>query len=185
MISNRRTACRVRRWATGVGLASGAVVAAAMIGSASGPVARADTPEEVLGQAGSDFTQGTSVLDTAPTADLGSQSADLLTAQESLPAQLDPILTQIGSVQEGLSAGDQTFLANADEQFVTAAQNLLLADHAFVAADQAGQLSGSGLLPADLPVIDADLGLLPADLDVLGANLLAIFDPDIGTLFSF
>ena len=175
----------VRRWVTGVGLAGGAAVAATMIGSASGPVARADTPEDVMGQAGADFTQGTSVLDAAPTTDLGTVSGDLLTAQESLPAQLDPILTQIGSLQEGLSAGDQTFLADADEQFVSAAQSLLSADHAFVAADQAGELSGSGLLPADLAVVDADLGLLPADVDVLGANLLAIFDPDIGTLLSF
>jgi hypothetical protein len=185
VISNRRRAFRVRRWAADVGLASGIVVAAAVFGSTCGPVARADSPEDVLGQAAADLTQAASVLHSAPTGELGAASAELLTAQELLATQADPDLTQISAFQEGLSADDQTFLANADEQFVTAAQNLLSADQAFVAADQAGQLSGSGLLPADLAVIEADLGLLPATWDVTSASLLAFVDPDIGALFSF
>lgn len=178
MISSFRTASGVRRWATGVSLA-GAAVAAAMIGS----VAHADTPDDVMDQAIQVLMQGTSVLDAAPTADLGAQQAEFLAHQATAAATFDPLLTQIASAEDGLSAADQTFLATADEQFVTAAQGILSADQAFVLADQAGQLSGSGFLPADLPVIEADVGLLSADFDVLGAVLLTAFDPDLGSLF--
>lgn len=174
MISN------VRRRAIGVGLAGGAVVAAAMIGVSA---ANADTPDDVLGQAIQDLTQGTSVLDAAPTADLGAFQAEFLAHQATAATTFDPLLTQLASLEDGLSADDQTLLATADEQFVTAAQGILSADQAFVVADQAGQLSGSGFLPADLPVLDADLGLFTADFDVLGAALVAAFDPDIGSLF--
>ncbi len=57
MSSNRRTASHVRRWGTGVGVAGGAVVAAAMIGAA--PTARADTSTvgDVLSQATADLSQ--------------------------------------------------------------------------------------------------------------------------------
>jgi hypothetical protein len=48
MISNRRTVRRVRQWSTGVGLAA---AAAAVIGMGT---AHADTPDDVLGQAGQD-----------------------------------------------------------------------------------------------------------------------------------
>jgi hypothetical protein len=77
--------------------------------------------------------------------------------------------------QDGLSAADQTYLANADEQFVTAAANLLSADQGFVAADQAGDLGGSGFNSADLPLLDGALGMLSADFNVGGAELFALF----------
>jgi hypothetical protein len=181
MISNVRIATyRVRPWGTGAGVTVGALVAAALIGVANAPGARADTPEDVLDQAIQDLMQGTSVLDAAPTASLSAQQASLLADQEMLGTQLDPLLTQIGSAEAGLSAADQTFLADADQQFVVAAQGVLSADQGFVAADQAGNLSGSGFLPADLTVVEADLGLLYADFDVFGAGIAAAFDPDIG-----
>jgi hypothetical protein len=115
------------------------------------------TPDDVLGQAISVLNQGDSLLDTAPAADLGAQSADLLSRRENL-AGVAPFLTDLGSQQDMLSANDQSFLAAADEQLVTAAQNVLAADQAFVAADQAGALTGSGYNLTDLTVIDADLG---------------------------
>jgi hypothetical protein len=142
----------------------------------------AATPDEVIGQAISDLNQGTAVLDAAPTADLSARQADILTEQESVATQLDPLLTQEAALQEGLPAGDQTFLANADEQFVTAAQNLLSADQAFVAADQAGDLTGSSLNATDLTVLLGDAGLVSADFNTLGDTLLAIVFPDIGSL---
>src|SRR3984957_22617 len=133
----------------------------------------AATPDDVIGQAITDLNQGTTVLDTASTADLSTESAKLLSIQEGLPAQLDPILTQTASLQDQLTPGDQSLLALLDEQLVSAAQNVGTADQAFVAADQAGELSGSGLNLTDLTVLGADLNLVGAGFDVSIAGLLA------------
>jgi len=140
------------------------------------------TPDEVIGQAISDLNQGAALLDAAPTADLSTKQLDLLTGQVELAAQLDPLLTQIGTAEDAISPGDQTFLAEANEQFVSAAQNVLSAEQAFVVADQAGQLSGSGFASADLPVLEADLGLVGADFSVLNDVILAAFDPNLDAL---
>jgi len=129
------------------------------------------TPDDVIGQAITDLNQGTTLLDTAPTADLGARSADLLSGQEGLPAQLDVGLTNLASAQDMLSAGDQTSLADVDEQLVTAAQNILSADQAFVAADQAGDLSSNSLTSADLTLLGADLDFLGPTFNALGATL--------------
>src|ERR1700744_5293242 len=137
------------------------------------PSSAAATPDDVIGQAITDLNQGTSVLDTAPTADLSTESAKLLSIQEGLPAQLDPILTQTASLQDQLTPGAQSLLALLDEQLVSAAQNVGTADQAFVAADQAGELSGSGLNLTDLSVLGADLNLVGAGFDVSLASLLA------------
>jgi hypothetical protein len=161
------TARQARVWVGGIGMAA----AAAMIGMGT---AHADTADDVIGQAITDLNQGTAVLDAASVADLSARQADILAGQENFD-QLDPILTQIGSDEEELPAGDQTLLADADEQFVTAAQNVLSADQAFVAADQAGQLTGNSFNATDLTVLDADLGLLSADVNTLGDFLLIAF----------
>jgi hypothetical protein len=141
----------------------------------------AATPDNVIGQAIADLNQGTSVLDTASTADLGTRSADLLSSQEGLASQLDADLTQLGSLQDQLTPTDQTLLADVDEQMVSAAQNILNADQAFVAADQAGDLSGSGFTSADWSLAGADFNFLGAFLEADGAGILAAltggFDP--------
>jgi hypothetical protein len=133
----------------------------------------AATPDDVIGQAITDLNQGTTVLDTASTADLSTESTKLLSIQEGLPAQLDPILTQTASLQDQLTPTDQTLLALLDEQLVSAAQNVGTADQAFVAADQAGELSGSGLNLTDLTALGDDLNLVGAGIDVSIAGLLA------------
>src|SRR6202046_1401204 len=141
----------------------------------------AATPDDVIGQAITDLNQGTALLDTASTADLGTRSADLLSSQEGLASQLDTDLTQLGSLQDHLTPTDQTLLADVDEQWVTAAQNVLSADQAFVAADQAGDLSSSGFTSADFTLIGADFNFLGAFLEADGAGILADltggFDP--------
>lgn len=172
----------VRRWATGVGVAGGAVAAAAMIGTAGAPVARADTPDEVMDQAIALLNQGDSVLLAAPTADLSAQQAEVLAHQATAGTTFDPLLTQLASAEDGAFPGDQAFIATADESFVTGAQNLLSVDQAFVAADQAGDLSGTGFAPADLSLVAGDLGMAGAGVNVLGAAFLALLDPDIGSL---
>jgi hypothetical protein len=176
MSSVHRTTHQARRWGIGIGTAA----AAAMIGMGT---AHSDTPDDVIGQAVLNLNQGAAVLDAAPTADLSAKQADVLAEQVTLAGQLDSALDdELRSAQDGLSAGDQTFLANVDEQLVSASQNILSADQAFVAADQAGDLSGSGFASADLTLIEADLGFIPAAFDVTGASILAEFDPDIGSL---
>jgi hypothetical protein len=139
------------------------------------------TPDDVIGQAITDLNQGTAVLDTASTTDLGTRSADLLSAQEGLPSQIDVDLTQLASLQDQLSANDQTFVAGVDEQMVSAAQNILTADQAFVAADQAGDLSSSGFTSADWSLAGADFNFLGAFLEADGASIFAAltggFDP--------
>jgi len=133
------------------------------------------TPDDVIGQAIADLNQGTAVLDAAPTADLSARQADTLANSENLNTELVSPLSQMATLQDGFSAADQTYLANADEQLVTAAANMLSADQAFVAADQAGDLSGSSLNSTDLTLIDGALGLLSADFHVGGAELFALF----------
>jgi PE-PPE domain len=141
----------------------------------------AATPDDVIGQTITGLNSGTTVLDTASTADLGTRSADLLSSQEGLASQLDPLLNQLGSLQDQLTPTDQTLLAGVDEQMVSAAQNILSADQAFVAADQAGDLSGSGFTSADFTVLGADFNFLGAFLEADGAGILADltggFDP--------
>jgi hypothetical protein len=133
------------------------------------------TPDDVIGQAIADLNQGTAVLDAAPTADLSARQADTLANSENLNTELVSPLSQMATLQDEFSAADQTYLANADEQLVTAAANMLSADQAFVAADQAGELSGSSFNSTDLTLIDGALGLLSADLNVGGAEFFALF----------
>jgi hypothetical protein len=166
-MSNRRIA----GWVGGIGMA------AAMIGMAA---AHADTPDDVLGQAITVINEGDTLLATAPTADLGTESAGLLSRQENL-GTLDSDLNQLASLQDQFNPTDQTFLAAADEQYVSAAQNVLSADQAFLAADQAGELTGNGGNLTDLTVIDADLGLLSADFNTVGATLFALFTGGLDT----
>jgi hypothetical protein len=142
---------------------------------ATSATSAAATPDDVIGQAIADLNQGTAVLDAAPIADLSARQADTLADTENLNTELVSPLSQMATLQEGFSAADQTYLANADEQLVTAAANMLSADQAFVAADQAGELSGSSFNSTDLTLIDGALGLLNADLKVGGAELFALF----------
>lgn len=141
----------------------------------------AATPDDVIGQAITDLNQGTALLDAAPTSDLGTDWAQYLSNQETSIPLLESGLTQIGSVQDGLAATDQTFLAGVDEQLVTAAQNILTADQGIVVADQAGDLSGNlASNPADIPLIDADFSLFSADFTALYDTILAGFFTDFG-----
>jgi hypothetical protein len=72
-----------------------------------------------------------------------------------------------------LSTGDQTLVADVDEQLVSASRNILSADQAVVAADQAGELSGSGLNATDLTAFGGNLDFLIAFLNADGATILA------------
>jgi hypothetical protein len=150
-----------------------------MAGAAAEPLAAASgagsTPDDVIGQAITDLNQGVAVLDAAPTADLSARQAETLANSINLNTELDSPLAQMATLQDGFSAADQTYLANADEQLVTAAANMLSADQAFVTADQAGELSGSSFNATDLTLLESALGFLNADFNVGGAELFALF----------
>jgi hypothetical protein len=166
---------RPRRW--GITLGLGGVLAAVLIGAAD---AHADTGSDVLGQAGTDLTDATTLLDGAPTASLDAQEAAFLSGQESL--QTGPataILTDQESIQDSLPAADQTQLAGVDTQLEDAYQGILSADQTFVSADQAGDLTGLTGLTDEFDVIQADIAVLPADFNAgladVGADLASVF----------
>ena len=176
-MASYRKLCCVRRSGRGVGLAAAATATVAVMAMGA---AQADTPDDVINQAITDLNQGAALLDAAPTVDLSAKQAEVLIDQATLSTQLSSALNLLQAGQDGLSASDQTFLADADEQLVTAAQGMLSADQAFVLADQAGDLSGSSLGSPDLALLGADLGFLAAAFDVTGASLLAMLDPYLG-----
>jgi hypothetical protein len=158
---------RPRRW--GITLGLGGVLAAVLIGAAD---AHADTGSDVLGQAGTDLTDATTLLDGAPTASLDAEESTFLTGQESLQTgSLSALLAGQESTQAALPAADQTELASADTQLVDAYQGVLNADQAFVTADQAGDLTGLTGFTDQLDVFGADFGVLGADFNVIGADI--------------
>jgi hypothetical protein len=185
-----RGARHISRWGVVLGKAAGGAVAASlMIGVAAAQGAHADGAAEVLGQAGTDLTQATSVLDSVPSASLDAQQASALADQENV--QTGPVaqlLEVAQTYQDGLPAADQAspLLLDADQQLVQASQELLTADQGFLAAAQVGDLSSQGLsalLSADLPILQADLADLGANIDVSGIDIVTMFDPGLLTAF--
>jgi hypothetical protein len=167
---------QVRRWRIAIGMSAGAVAAAAVLGLSEAADAHADDTADVLGQAGMDLTQATSVLDGAPEASLDAEELSFLTGQESLQTdELSTLLAGQESLQSGLPAADQSDLSAADTQLTDAFQGILTADQTFATADQAGDLSGLTGLSDQLGVIDADFGLLGADANTVFADIGAEF----------
>ena len=165
---------QARRWGIAVGTA-------AMIGVATAAAAHADSGSDVLGQAGMDLTQATSVLDGAPQASLDAEELSFLTGQESLQTdELSALLASQESLQSGLPAAEQSDLSAADTQLTDAFQGMLTADQTFATADQAGDLSGLTGLSDEFGVIDADFGALGADFNTVfadvGAEFASVFD---------
>jgi hypothetical protein len=173
-----------RRWGTFVGMGAGAAVAAAMIGVFGAADAHADTGSDVLGQAGTDLTDATQVLDGAPTTSLDAEEAALLSAQESFQTgAASSLLASQESLQAELPAADAQGFSGVDTQLTDAYQAILSADQTFAAADQAGDLGGLTGLTDQLGVIDADFAAVPVafDLDATDigaavANLFGITD---------
>ena len=165
---------QVRRWRIALGMSAGAVAAAAVLGLSEAADAHADDSADVLGQAGMDLTQATSVLDGAPEASLNAAELSFLTGQESLQTdELSSLLAGQESLQSGLPAADQADLSAADTQLTDAFQGILT-------ADQAGDLTGLTGLSDEFGVIDADFGVLGADFNTVfadvGAEFASVFD---------
>jgi hypothetical protein len=167
---------QARPWRIALGMGVGAIGAAAMLGLSEAADAHADSGSDVLGQAGMDLTQATSVLDGAPQASLDAEELSFLTGQESLQTdELSTLLAGQESLQSGLPAADQADLSAADTQLTDAFQGILTADQTFATADQAGDLSGLTGLSDQFGVIDADFGVLGADFNTVFADVGAEF----------
>jgi hypothetical protein len=169
-----------RRWGILVGIGAGAVMAAAVIGVSSAADAHADTGSDVLGQAGTDLTDATQVLDGAPTTSLDAEEATFLADQESLQTgAASSLLASQESIQSALPAADAQDFAGVDTQLTDAYQAILNADQAFVTADQAGDLGSVTGLMDQLGVVDADFAAIPAGFDLaatdIGAEVANLF----------
>jgi hypothetical protein len=171
---------QARRWGILVGMGAGAVVAAAVIGVSGAADAHADTVGDVLGQAGTDLTDATQVLDGAPTTSLDAAEAALLADQEALQTgAASTLLAEQESIQSELPAADAQGFTGVDTQLADAYQGILNADQAFVAADQAGDLASVTGLMDQLGVADADFAAIPASFDLaatdIGAEVANLF----------
>lgn len=162
---------QARRFVIGAGMVAGAVVTSGVIAAAT---AYADTPADVLGEAGQDLAQATTALDGAPTAGLDAQLATFLSGQEALQSgAAETFLSAQETGQAALPAADQAGLATVDGQLAQAFQSVLDADQTFASADQAGDLTGLTGLTDEFGVIEADFSILPADFNVTAADITA------------
>jgi hypothetical protein len=172
----------LRRSATGVGLAGGALVAAALIA----PTAYADAYDDLLGQADANLTQGLQALDQVPTSALDAHQLVGLQGAETLETDLIQQLPGIETFQDGLLAADQNspLLLDADQQFLNASQTAFIADQGFYAVVETGDLNSlSGWLDAQLPFSESAAALYGGLLDLEFTDLVAQFDPSILTAF--
>jgi hypothetical protein len=175
---------QARRWGTFLGMGAGAVVAAAVIGVSSAADAHADTGSDGLGQAGTDLTDATTLLDGAPTTSLDAAELSFLDTQESLQTGgASMLLASQESLQAGLPAADAQGFSGVDTQLTDAYQAILNADQTFVTADQAGDLTGLTGLTDEFGVVDADFAAIPTSFDLVAtdigaevANLFGITD---------
>jgi hypothetical protein len=187
MNNNQRTA---RRCAAGVGMAAGAVAAAAMLASA--PIARADTIDELLTQSEGDMIQAADLFSGVDMSSLPAIGGVV----SGLQNQGD-LISQIQSIQYGLPAAVQASppVLDADQQLATASGDLLSSSNMFVNAIDGGDfpLFHASSLAGDLTGLEATAGLLgtelfqvvPAEFDALltplGAEFTSAFDSDIGS----
>jgi len=130
----------VRRWATGMGLAGGAAVAAAMIGTAGAPTARADVIDDLLIQAEDDIDDAATLYSGIDPSELPATQAANIGAVASDLQNEAGLVSQIQSQQDALSEALQTNsqLVGADNQLATASGDLLSATNAYVNDADAG-----------------------------------------------
>lgn len=130
----------VRRLAASVGLAGGAMFAAAMIGTAGTPAARADAIDDLLIEAQSDINDAATIYSGIDASLLpAKQASDIAGEVTALQNQAD-LVSQIQSQQDALSEALQTNsqLVGADNQLATASGDLLSSMNAYVNDADAG-----------------------------------------------
>lgn len=180
MTSNHRFSCRVRRWSTRAGLAA---AAAAMIGAAGAPAARADAIDDLLVQSAGDINDAATIYSGIDASLLPAQLAGNIGGEVSaLQSQADlvsQIQGQQDSLPEALQSGSQ--LVAADNQLATASGDVLSAVNAYVNAADAGDFATGASFSGDvtgyfdrLDVVYAEVfQFLPATLN---AEFTTVFD---------
>jgi hypothetical protein len=150
----------VSRWAAGVGLAGGAAVTAAMIGTS---IARADTFDAFLIQAEGDMAQTATLfsgLDSASMPTLPQVIADF----QSQDALISQIQAQQDTFSEALQSSSQ--LIDADQQLANASGEVVAASQTLVNAINAGDLpfSATESFSDKITGLEAAFGFLNAEL---------------------
>lgn len=168
----------VRRWATGVGLASGAAVAAAMIGAAAVPAARADAIDDLLLQSEGDINDAATIYSGIDASLLpAKQAANIGGEVSALQGQAD-LVSQIQSQQDALPEALQSSsqLVAADNQLAAASGDLLSAVNTYVNAADAGDYSTAATLSGEVTGYFDRLDLVYAEVfQILPAELNAEF----------
>lgn len=123
-----------------MGLAGGAAVAAAMIGTAGAPTARADVIDDLLIQAEDDIDDAATLYSGIDPSELPATQAANIGAVASDLQNEAGLVSQIQSQQDALSEALQTNsqLVGADNQLATASGDLLSATNAYVNDADAG-----------------------------------------------
>jgi hypothetical protein len=180
MSSDRRASRRVRRWTASAGLAA---AAAAMIGAAGAPAARADAIDDLLVQSEGDINDAATIYSGIDAsllpAQLGTNIGGEVSALQSEADLVSQIQSQQDSLPEALQSGSQ--LVGADNQLATASGDLLSAVNAYVNAADAGDYATGATLSGEvtgyfdrLDVVYAEVfQFLPA---ALNAEFTTVFD---------
>lgn len=173
-----RMTSNVRRWVTAVGFTGGAVAAAAMIGAAGTPEARADTIDDLLIQAEGDFTAAATSYSGIDASLLPAQQAANIAGEVTALQGQGDLISQIQSQQDALSEALQSSsqLVSADNQLATASGDLLSAVNAYVNAADAGDYATGATFSGELTGYFDRLDLAGAEVfHVLPAELHAEF----------
>jgi hypothetical protein len=180
MSSIRRTSCRVRQWSASAGLAA---AAAAMIGVAGAPAARADAIDDLLVQSAGDINDAATIYSGIDPSLLPAQLAGNIGGEVSALQNEADLVSQIqaqqDSLPEALQSGSQ--LVGADNQLATASGDLLSAVNTYVNAADAGDYATGATLSGEvtgyfdrLDVVYAEVfQFLPA---ALNAEFTTVFD---------
>jgi hypothetical protein len=181
----------VRRWVAGMGLAGGAATAAAMIGAAGAPAARADTIDELLIQSAGDINDAASVYSGIDASLLPAQLAANIGEEVSALQNEAGLISQLQSLEDALPEALQTNsqIIGADNQLATAAGDVLSAMNTYVNAADAGDYATGATLSDEvtgyldrLDLVYAEaFQFLPASINADFTTVFAPFDAALAT----
>lgn len=171
-----------RRRATGVGWVCGAAVAAAMIGAAGAPVARADVIDDLLVQAEGDFSDAATLYSGIDASLLPAQQAANIGGEVSALQNEGGLISQIQVQQDALPELLQSSsqLVSADNQLATASGDVLSAVNAYVNAADAGDYATGASFSGELTGYFDRLDLVYAEVFQF---LPAVLNSEFTTLF--
>jgi hypothetical protein len=181
-MSRHRTRGQARLWTGGIGVAA---AAAAMIGAAGVPAARADVIDDLLIQAEGDINDAATLYSGIDASLLPAQQAATIGAEVSDLQNEAGLVSQIQSQQDALPEAVQSSsqLVGADNQLTTASGDLLSAVNAYVnAADAGDYVTGQGAtLSGEVTGYFDRLDLVYAEVfqflpGVLNAEFTTLFD---------